>query len=73
MKIIGWILVSLAAFYLFGFFDLAIKGYDEPASTALFGVFLFGVIGLFLISQAKKKEKNKKDKENWKNNENKKV
>lgn len=73
MKIIGWILVSLAIFFLAVFFDLAIKGYDEPASTALSGVCFFGVIGLFLISQANKKEKNKKDKENWKNNKNRKV
>ncbi|MBR5642892.1 MAG: hypothetical protein IKW77_01750 [Salinivirgaceae bacterium] len=64
MKVLGWVFVVIGI----GNLVLALIGLSigEPqAATNLRAVFLFGVLGAFMISRGKKKEQEEKEKKDW--------
>lgn len=61
MRVAGIILLVFAGLNLIAVFTGNI--------SALNGVFMLGVLGVFLISRANKKKKEDNDKERWKNGE----
>lgn len=68
MKVFGWVLV---VFSIMGFVCILFSSVNYPAEkveSAASGALTSGVLGLFLISRANKKIKEKQDKNNWSNN-----
>lgn len=69
MKILGAILTVIGAgSTIIGFLGIT-QGYST-ARGQLYGGMMFLVLGIFLISRAKKKEKEKQEKKKWEEQEN---
>ncbi|MBP5515469.1 MAG: hypothetical protein J6X86_00835 [Bacteroidales bacterium] len=63
MKVVGWICIALGALSLIGALSAVANGHERNIG----GPIVFIVLGIFLISRAKKKDQEKQDFDNWKN------
>lgn len=64
MKVLGWIFAVLGALY-FIIGIIAASEVPEAAGQKIIEGITIGVLGIFLISRAKKKEQEKVDQDKW--------
>ena len=64
MKVAGWIFTILGALALLGSLTAVANGYDRNIG----GPIVFLVLGIFFLSRARHKEKEKSNFDNWNNN-----
>lgn len=66
MKILGWIFAVLGVLNLIVGFIAAAEA-PEAAGQKIMGGITIGILGIFLITRAKKKEQEKEDIDKWNN------